>query len=119
MMSSKRVESMASMVSTMTLLLSDPESSKGRTDVVAIGWAGASDERLSLVRLAASASSIGSTVQKRVLRVVVTAREDPESEVVSLLASSVTRLETDTGLVAVDGVVVSSSASHLSRLRVP
>jgi len=39
----------------------------------------ASDERMSLVRLAASALSIGSAIRKRVLRaVVVMAREDPE-----------------------------------------
>ena len=38
----------------------------------------AADEWLSLVRLAASASSIGAVVQKRVrCVVVVTAREDP------------------------------------------
>ena len=51
----------------------------------------------------------------------VTAWEDPESEVVLLLASPVTRVGTGTGSVAIDGLVEPSfaSASRLSRLRVP
>ena len=38
--------------------------------------------------------------------VAMTAQEDPESEVVSLLASPVTRVGMDTGSVAIDGVIV-------------
>ena len=80
-------------------------------------------------------SAVDSVGGKRVLRAVVTAREDPGlvlsavamaivvvvvvvvSEFVSLLAFTVTRLET--GSASIDGAVVYFAAPSLSWLRVP
>ena len=140
-MTSKRVDRLASMVSTM-FEVSNPESDcKVRACSLAVR-----DELLVslLVGLAAAAAAtaaidaLSAIDSKRVCdAVVVTAREYPgrlqtststalvaaavvvvvEPEEFSLPASPVTILKT--GSVAVDGVVGSSSAAHLSWLLVP